>query len=328
MLKTQIKTLFIILLSIATGFPEARAQRQIIRDKGYQHVIVPGKEPGTKLVIRDDGKVFRARANWTGIRPANHTEYPEKPQSTELYMNKGYLYNLTPSGALVWRKTKGYFYRQNHLGGTLEKLTTVTPPFNKYDDEFDNIFFQFVDDQLGYVYLDNSTKIFRTKTRGETWVAMGDMTEVNTANGQRGYIRGMHFINENTGFAWLEMHETAPMDFIMVNEFTGNRLVRTGDDGRTWQQVEMPSGFSHHYTLGDFYVYSKDGENQVSVYLYGDDTIYDSKDGGKTMKPRKIANHKTNWSGVRSRKSIVYIDSTNYFPFQEFFFNFNSLVGK
>jgi len=328
MMKTLIKELVITILVFAMGPPQALAQREIIRDKDQSHTVIPGKELGTKLIIRADGKTFRASTNFTGVRLANHEEFAENSKATWKYHLRGYLYNYTPSGALVWRKYKGTFYRQNRIGKPLEKLTSVEPPFNKYDNEEDNVFFQFVDDELGYVYLNNSTKVYRTKTRGETWVAMGDMTELNTADGQRGYIRGMHFINENTGFAWLEMHETAPYEQIAVNEFTGNRLVRTEDDGRTWQRVAMPTEFALRYNLGDFYVYSKDGENKVSVYLYGDNTIYDSTDGGKTMKPRKIAGHKTTWAAIQASKSQVFIDSSNYYPFQIISFNLDAHGGK
>lgn len=327
MYKELAKQLLISIFIFLIGPPQAVAQQNIIRDRSTRYAIVPAKEKGSHLIFSTDKIVYHADKDYTVVRKATSAEF-STPKDSWKYLLRGFLFTEMPSGGLIWRKYRGLFYYQDRIDKPLKVVNKNPAAFNKLVDGGDTPYFQFVTDYTGYVYLDNSTKIFRTKTSGEDWVTMGDMTEVNTGPGTKGFIRNMHFVSEEIGFAWLQMHELGPYSELSVNEFMGNRIVRTDDAGRTWQVVKMDHGFGSRYLIGDIYWYSTDGEKNVSMYAYGDSIIYDSTDGGENFISRQIVNHKQHWNKAAHHAPSVVIDANNYKPFKVYFIDLPTVAGK
>ena len=318
MLKDLLKQLTISALMLVIGPPQALAQREIIRDMGTQYAVVPAKEPGNHLIFGPDATVYHTEKDFSHLRKATKQEF-STPKDSWKYLLRGYLFTEMPSGALIWRKTKGLFYRQERIDQPLKVVCRTPADFNKLDDGGDSPYFQFVTEHTGFVHMDNSTKVFRTRTGGTTWEPMGDLSAVGSGPGVKGVIRDMHFINETTGFAWIEIHESEPYTEVSVNEFIGNRVVRTEDAGRTWRAVKMGGAYDSRYMLGDIYWHSVDGENKVSMYAYGDSVIYDSQDGGKTFVMRQIVSKKQHWNRKLGSAPSLFIDTVNFKPFQVFF---------
>lgn len=317
----MLKHLVISLLALALSLETSQGQQKIIRDRGEEITFVSGPTPGSKLIFRDGKSVFYANSDWSGIRPATRSEFPSPTEAWKYHL-RGYLYAETPTGALVWRKTKGHLYRQERVSQPMTKVTQIVPAYNALDSRDDTPYFEFVNDRLGFTYMSGSTEIYRTTNAGTTWTHQGNMKTLINGKGIQGFIRNIHFIDSKLGFACVQMHEKGPWGVLSTNEFLYLMILRTQDAGKTWERVQISKKFESHYLLGEVYYHTRDGGSQnLSLYGYGDSVVYDSSDGGATFVAREVKDHKQHWSPVHTKTNSVIVDSVNYAPFQVFFFN-------
>jgi hypothetical protein len=236
------------------------------------------------------------------------------------------------------------------LGETVPKAHKSWPcderncaPWSHYTADFQH--FQFVTETFGILYHSKHGAIYTTHDGGRTWQLTGDLTAACRGTKLFATVLSMHFTDVQTGFAVVMMErppaayyaakncdeefECRPYyDPIPGDDFYGTRLVRTGDGGKTWQRATVDGDFHRHNYLsrGVRFYQPADHSQPISFYCYGDDRIFESRDGGTHFTYRKIENYKQYWNRPVSLKERCFVDEVHFAPFRVLMFNLGPLT--
>lgn len=310
------KNILLVFLLLAFS---AQAQRSIFFCPKVQYDAIPGPKPGSIVVGTHDAHYFYTENGGRSFRKASRGDYAV-PHNTNFQM-RYFFYDILPSGRTVWRDDKNgkNLYLRDKTGANLHLIGAFPKiqQFNPYDIPY----FHFVTETTAYMYLTNSTRIYRTTNQGATWEFQGDLKAIVAP--QIGFIRDFRFVSPLVGFALLDIRTKGANDIDnfepVENDFVESRLARTDDGGKTWTRVAMPNGFGKTVIKGDMY-FLADGD-KVSIIVHGDREIFNSTNGGRSFKSHAVPSM-DKWKAKRQdRGKQMVIDDVTYKPFRLIFFN-------